>query len=119
MTHVGPLWHLPNDCTLRLILPAEHAPSSIDYAPKKIVGDMMRWLKFALGLGLIILAALFLAFWVTFLLMPLWRWIEADFGIEVIGHSGPAEWCFYLVFAILVAPALYFFSRVWRSGRSA
>ena len=84
-----------------------------------MVGDMVRWLKFALGLVLTILGSLFVAFWVTFLLVPLWRWIEADFGIEAIGHSGPAEWCFYLVFAILMAPALYFLSRVWRSGRSA
>jgi hypothetical protein len=79
----------------------------------------MRWLKFALGLVLIVPVALFLAFWVTFLLVPLWRWIEADFGIAVMGHSGPAEWCFYLVFAILLVPALYLFWRVWRSGPSA
>ena len=78
----------------------------------------MRWIKFALGLILVIVSALFLAFWVTILLVPLWRWIEADFGIESIGHSGPAEWCFYLVFATLMAPALYFFWRGWRGGRS-
>lgn len=79
----------------------------------------MRWLKLVLGLGLTVLVSLFLAFWVTFLLVPLWRWIEADFGIEAIGHSGPAEWCFYLVFAILVAPALFILWRVWRSGPPA
>jgi hypothetical protein len=79
----------------------------------------MRVLKFAFGLVLIVLGALFLAFWVTILLVPLWRWIEADFGIEAIGHSGPAEWCFYLVFAILLAPALYVFWRSWRGGPSA
>ena len=84
-----------------------------------MAGDMMGWVKFAAGLVVIILGGLFLAFWVTILLVPLWRWIEADFGIEAIGHSGPAEWCFYLVFTILVAPALYFLLRVWRSGRSA
>jgi hypothetical protein len=79
----------------------------------------MRVLKFAFGLVLIVLGALFLAFWVTILLVPLWRWIEADFGIEAIGHSGPAEWCFYLVFAILLAPALYALWRAWRGGPSA
>jgi hypothetical protein len=75
---------------------------------------MMRWLKFALGLVLLVPATLFVAFWVTVLLVPLWRWIEGDFGIEAIGHSGPAEWCFYLVFAILLAPGLYAFWRAWR-----
>ena len=79
----------------------------------------MRLLKFAFGLVLIVPGALFFAFWVTFLLVPLWRWIEADFGIEAIGHSGPAEWCFYLVFAILLAPALYVLWRTWRRGPSA
>jgi hypothetical protein len=77
---------------------------------------MMRWLKFTLWLVPLVLGALFLAFWTTFLLVPLWRWIEADFGIEAIGYSGPAEWCFYLVFAILLTPALY---RLWRACRSA
>ena len=77
---------------------------------------MKRWLKFALGLVFLVPGTLFLAFWVTILLLPLWRWIEADFGIELIGHSGPAEWCFYLVFAILLTPALYL---LWRACRSA
>ena len=78
----------------------------------------MRGLKFAFGLVLIIPGALFVAFWVTVFLVPLWRWIEKDFGVEAIGHSGPAEWCFYLVFAILMAPTLYILWRLWRSGRS-
>ena len=76
----------------------------------------MRWLKFALGLIPVVLGALFLAFWATILLVPLWRWVEADFGIEAIGHSGPAEWCYWLVFAVLLAPALYL---LWRACRAA
>jgi hypothetical protein len=40
----------------------------------------------------------------TLLLMPLWRWLEGRFGIESVGHSGPAEWCFGVTFiACLVA----------------
>ena len=31
----------------------------------------------------------------TFLLTPLWSWMEATYGIESIGHSGPADWCFW------------------------
>ncbi len=74
----------------------------------------MRWLKYAIGLLLLVPFTLFLTFWTTILLVPLWRWVEADFGIEAIGHSGPAEWCFYLVFAFLLAPALYL---LWRACR--
>ena len=32
----------------------------------------------------------------TLSLLPLWRLIEEKSGIESIGHSGPADWC-YLV----------------------
>lgn len=39
----------------------------------------------------------------TFLLVPLWRWIEAATGIESIGHSGPANWCFVAVYVVALA----------------
>lgn len=76
----------------------------------------MRGLKLMLGLLVTVPVVLFVAFWVTIFLVPLWRWIERDFGIEAIGHSGPAEWCFYLVFAILAGPALYVLWRVIFGG---
>jgi hypothetical protein len=41
----------------------------------------------------------------TILLVPLWSWIEATYGIESIGHSGPADWCFEAVYALLAAGA--------------
>ena len=44
-----------------------------------------------------------IAFIVTILLSPLWSWIEATYGIESIGHSGPSDWCFYLVYGVLNA----------------
>lgn len=34
---------------------------------------------------------------VTFLASPFWNWFEAKTGIESIGHSGPAGWCFAAV----------------------
>jgi hypothetical protein len=37
----------------------------------------------------------------TFLLMPLWSWIEDTLGIESVGHSGPAEWCFAATYAAI------------------
>jgi hypothetical protein len=33
----------------------------------------------------------------TFLLSPFWSWLEASTGIESIGHSGPADWCYLAV----------------------
>lgn len=76
-------------------------------------------LRLAFNLVLITVGTLFAAFWVTILLVPLWRWIEAEHGIEAIGHSGPAEWCFLLVFGILMVPALYLLWRVSRRPPAA
>ena len=39
---------------------------------------------------------------VTLALVPLWSWIEASLGIESLGHSGPAGWCFALIYALCV-----------------
>jgi hypothetical protein len=46
-----------------------------------------------------VVACLPLASITTLLLLPVWRWIEAQWGIETVGHSGPADWCFALVYA--------------------
>lgn len=37
----------------------------------------------------------------TFLLTPFWTWVEATVGIESIGHSGPAEWCYLVVVGVV------------------
>jgi hypothetical protein len=58
----------------------------------------------------ILIACLPIAFIATFLLSPLWSWIEATYGIESIGHSGPSDWCFYLVYGVLSAAALSIFA---------
>ena len=72
-------------------------------------------------LALITLAGLVvclpIAFIVTILLSPLWSWIEGTYGIESIGHSGPADWCFYVVFGVIATTALSLFHLIWRKER--
>ena len=54
-------------------------------------------------------------FVITFTLSPLWSWIEERYGIESMGHSGPADWCFWTVYAFVVAVLLliwWLFQRV-------
>lgn len=51
----------------------------------------------------------------TFLLLPLWRWIERVLGVESVGHSGPATWCFVVTYGGVFAAGL--FARVWVGGR--
>ena len=55
-------------------------------------------------LGIVLIAAP-LSVVMTILLLPLWRWLEASTGIESVGHSGPAEWCYATVFLVLVMGA--------------
>jgi hypothetical protein len=43
----------------------------------------------------------------TLMLIPLWRWIEATYGIESIGHSGPADWCFELNLSVWFIAGLF------------
>jgi hypothetical protein len=52
----------------------------------------------AIAIILILLLASSVAAVLTFMLSPFWNWSEGRFGIESIGHSGPAGWCFGVVF---------------------
>ena len=75
-------------------------------------------IRLALVFAGVALACVPLAFVLTFLLVPLWRWIEATYGIESIGHSGPADWCFSLVYFLTVVPGLVLAVRLSRPRSS-
>jgi hypothetical protein len=72
--------------------------------------------RVAVQVVIVLLAGLPFSFVFTFALVPLWRWVEGDLGIESIGHSGPAEWCFWLSYAIGVIAGLFL---VMKSTRKA
>jgi len=57
---------------------------------------------------------------VTILILPLWSWIEATFGIESIGHSGPAEWCYLATYAVClcIVMTLWMFGSAHRKTRA-
>jgi len=54
----------------------------------------------------ILVGAVPLAFIVTFLLCPFWGLLESATGVESLGHSGPAGWCFYTVYGLIVSASL-------------
>ena len=58
-----------------------------------------------LGILSVILIAVPFSLLATILLLPFWSWFEATTGIETVGHSGPAEWCYAVVFLIIAAGA--------------
>ena len=41
----------------------------------------------------------------TVLLQPAWDWFESATGIESLGHSGPAEWCYLVMYVALLGLA--------------
>jgi hypothetical protein len=76
-----------------------------------------RWANSLIIAAVLALAAMPAAFIVTLLLTPLWSYIEATYGIESIGHSGPADWCFMAAYAAFVAGVLPLLWRSWRRRR--
>ena len=63
---------------------------------------MTRWL-IAFG---ICLAAVPASALLALAMVPLWRRIEAGTGLEAIGHSGPAGWCFAATYLLVVIAGL-------------
>ena len=64
---------------------------------------MKRPLSIVILLLLIIIIAVPLSIVITIVLSPFWSWLETSTGIESLGHSGPAEWCYLVIFLMLVA----------------
>jgi hypothetical protein len=58
-------------------------------------GDSVRALMVSLALLVLCVP---LAAAVTIALLPVWSWLEARFAIESVGHSGPADWCYGVVY---------------------
>ena len=57
------------------------------------------WRRLAI-IAAIVLIGLPITFAATIALMPLWSMIERRYGIESVGHSGPSDWCFWVVFGV-------------------
>jgi len=50
----------------------------------------------------------------TIFTSPFWAWFERQFGIEAYGHSGPASWCYLVMYGLLVAICTLQWSRINR-----
>ena len=76
-----------------------------------------RTLRALLAVGAIVLLSAPLSVLATILLLPVWSWLESSAGIEAVGHSGPAAWCYFVTFAIFVGAGVLLFRA--RGGRGA
>jgi len=62
----------------------------------------------------IILAVIPISILITILLSPFWSRFEKVTGVESFGHSGPANWCFVVIFLIIISILIAIFSnRQW------
>lgn len=71
---------------------------------RRVLRSTARWLLLALML-------LPLAGIATCMLVPAWDRFESATGIESLGHSGPAGWCYAAVYGVLLALTLFFTAR--------
>lgn len=62
-------------------------------------------------------ASLPVALMLTIVMLPLWRWFEATTGIETIGHSGPAAWCYAVIYIFLLLCVVVFNRQKNRGSR--
>ena len=51
----------------------------------------------------ILLLCLPLAVLLTLMLLPVWPRLGAALGVTAVGPSGPAAWCFVVVYVVLAA----------------
>ena len=56
----------------------------------------------AISISMVLVLAIPTAFIATILIHPFWRWFERVSGIESFGHSGPAEWCYWFDYMVII-----------------
>jgi hypothetical protein len=81
-------------------------------------GEVKAGVRHLVAVVWILVACMPVTFLGTFALYPLWSWIESRYGIESVGHSGPADWCFWTVYALLVAIVVAWYGRAIRRRRA-
>ena len=76
------------------------------------------WKKTILALLIAVGASLPLGWIVAMLLTPvLWR-LEPVLNLELAGHSGPSDWVFLLIWAIVAVALFLVLRRVFSSSKS-
>jgi hypothetical protein len=72
--------------------------------------------RVAIALILAVVVGLPIGWIVSMMLTPvLWK-LEPILHMELAGHSGPSDWIFYVVWAIVVPLLFVFFTKMLRKG---
>ena len=69
----------------------------------------------------IVVAAVVLGFPMGFMAAvfsaPFWGWFESTTGIDSLGHGGPDDWVFYLLFALCMVSLFVILEIALRGGK--
>lgn len=55
----------------------------------------------------------------TFLLLPMWSWMDAHWGVEAVGHASLSEWCFVVTWIAMGLPVAVLAYRAVRRRRAS
>ncbi len=78
------------------------------------------WGRHLIVAVILALVSLPLGVFITLVLLPFWRWLEASYAIESVGHSGPAGWCYLVsILVCLLALSSSYLVSVVRGGSAA
>jgi hypothetical protein len=69
--------------------------------------------------GIATLLALPFALAATFLLLPMWSWMDVHWGVEAVGHASLSGWCFVATWIALGVPAALLAHRAIRTPPAA
>jgi hypothetical protein len=68
------------------------------------------------GITAVFIIAMPLTLIITFLLYPLWSWLDVIAGIESLSRAGPANWCYEVVYLGLVIAGVRYVLRKKLAG---
>ena len=75
------------------------------------------WKKTILGVLIAVVVSFFFSWIVAMLLTPvLWR-LEPVLNMELAGHSGPADWVFWVIWAIVAAGFFFVLRRALSTAK--
>ena len=78
----------------------------------------MKKIKLLVRYILLMVVLLPVAFIMTVIIHPFWRWFERQTGIESYGHSGPSEWCYWVDYSILVLLSIVVLHKIQKHGKN-
>lgn len=82
--------------------------------PHELAEDFMNFQDRIKGFGIavaLLIGCFPVAVAITIIASPFWSWFEERFRIEAYGHTGPAEWCYLILYILLITISALIWAR--------